>query len=133
MWIFVEVLNVTYRNKDRIRYMSMAVAVFVWASFLLGGYWYMTYYGDEMAIIKAGPWPWAHLFFMEAKEHLSFMFLLLGTYLPIVVNDNRPLAERGARTLTLTVIGLIVLLGLTMEGFGAVISLAVKRGLLGSD
>ncbi len=70
---------------------------------------------------------------MEAKEHLSFMFLVLGTYLPIVVNDNRPLAERGARTLTLTVTGLIVLLGLTMEGFGAVISLAVKRGLLGSD
>ncbi len=55
MWIFVEVLNVTYRNKDRIRYMSMAVAVFVWASFLLGGYWYMTYYGGDRGIIKAGP------------------------------------------------------------------------------
>jgi len=130
IWVFVEALNVSNSNKGRIKYASIAVAVFIWLSYLLGGYWYVAFYGVSKAIIKAGPWPWAHTFFMETKEHLFFIVLLLSTYLPIVAHENDLLAGRGARNLLLTVAGLIVLLGILLEGFGAMISLGVRRGLL---
>ncbi len=131
IWLFVDILNVNENNKGRIKYMSIAVAVFILLAYLLGGYWYVAFYGDDRGIITAGPWPWAHLFFMEVKEHLFFMLLLLSMYLPIVVHSNRLLTDKGSRNLVLTVAGLIVLLGLTMEGFGSVISMGVKMGLLG--
>jgi hypothetical protein len=44
----------------------------------MGEYWYVVYYGHDRDIIKAGQWPWARNNFMEVKEHLLFMMLLLG-------------------------------------------------------
>lgn len=106
------------------------MTVLVWLSFLFGGYWYVQYYAADKAIIKAGPWPFAHDFFMETKEHLFLTMLLLGTYLPISVQNNLA-ADRGTRLLVLTVAALVVLLGLAMEGEGALVGLGVKMGLLG--
>ena len=80
---------------------------------------------------KAGPWPFAHTFFMEIKEHLFFALLMISTYLPIAVSGNQLVANRGARNLVLMLAGLVVLLGLAMEGSGAIVGLGVKMGLLG--
>lgn len=131
VWVFVDVLNANQRNLARIRSASLALTVLMWLSFILGGYWYVRYYGIDKAIIKAGPWPFAHAFFMETKEHLFFPLLLLSTYLPIAAAGSRLLADRSARNLVLTVAALIVLLGLAMEGSGAIVALGVKMGLLG--
>ncbi len=130
VWIFVEVLNASEKNMRRIKYASIAVAVLIWLAYFLGGYWYVSFYAQDKTIINAGPWPWAHAFFMEAKEHMFFNLLLLSTYLPIIIFRNRILTDKDGRKLVLIVAGLIVLFGLAMEGFGAVISMGVKMGLL---
>lgn len=131
VWIFVEVLNVSENNLARIRTAAIVLAAFLWLSYLVGGYWYVQYYAADKAIIKAGPWPFAHSFFMEIKEHLFFTLLLIGTYVPIVASGTRLLANGSACKLLLVLSALVVLLGLAMEGSGAIIGLGVKMGLLG--
>ncbi|TAN39923.1 MAG: hypothetical protein EPN24_04950, partial [Candidatus Methanoperedens sp.] len=44
IWLFVDILNVNENNKGRIKYMSIAVAVFILLAYLLGGYWYVAFY-----------------------------------------------------------------------------------------
>ena len=75
VWVFVDVLNVSATNQHRIRAMSWAAAVFMWLAFLIAGYWYVFFYKADKAVILKGPWPFAHNFFMESKEHLVIMLL----------------------------------------------------------
>ena len=129
VWVFVDVLNANEGNLARIRTMSLAVAVCMWLTFLIGGYWYVTFYAADKAAILKGPWPWAHKFFMEMKEHVIFILLLLTTYLPIAAASNLA-ANKQARTLVLCVVGLIVLIGIAMDGSGAIIGVGAKVGLM---
>lgn len=49
-------------------------------SWLSGGYYYVFYYGDNVKPgIKEGIYPWAHLVFMEVKEHV-FLMLPFATF-----------------------------------------------------
>jgi hypothetical protein len=127
--VFVDVLNVSEANLARIRMMSIAVAVFMWLAYLIGGYWYVTYYAADKAFILKGAWPWAHKFFMEMKEHVALGLLLLATYLPIAAAGNLA-GNKSARTLVLWVVGLTVLIGVAMDGSGAIIGVGAKVGLL---
>jgi uncharacterized membrane protein YwaF len=129
LWVFVDVLNVSAANQVRIRRMSCAAAVFMWVAFLIAGYWYVFSYPVDKAIILKGPWPFAHNFFMETKEHLFILLLMLVTYLPIAATNNLS-TNKDARRVMLWVAGLVVLLALTMEGEGATIAMGVKMGLL---
>ena len=129
VWVFVEVLHASATNQARIRRMSWAAAIVMWLAFLIGGYWYVFYYKADKALILNGPWPFAHNFFMETKEHLVIMLLLLATYLPIAAANNLA-ANRDARRLVLCVSGLIALLALLAEGEGAIIAMGVKVALL---
>ena len=134
--LFVEVVitdGVNLQNQQRIKFSSMTVAILIWLSYIIGGYWYVQFYAPDKAIIKAGPWPFAHSFVMETKEHLFFVLLLIATYLPIAVAGKQWIADRSARTLLLTLAALVVLLGLAMEGSGAIVGLGVKMGLLGKS
>lgn len=101
----------------------------MWLAYIVGGCWYVTFYGADKAIIKAGPWPFAHSLVMESKEHIFLSLLLVATLLPIAAFANLQ-ARKSARQLVywsaLTVVGL----GLAMEGAGAVISLGAKLALL---
>ncbi len=129
VWIFVDVLNVSEANLARIRIMSFAAALFMWLAFLTAGYWYVVYYQADKAIIVKGPFPVAHSFFMETKEHLVITLLMLATYLPIVAANNLS-ANQDARRVVLWVTGLVALLALAMEGEGGIIAMGVKAGLL---
>lgn len=129
--LFVDVLNVNEGNIERIKKLSLAVAALIVLAYIIGGYWYVVYYGHDRDIIKAGQWPWAHNYFMEVKEHLFFMMLLLGIYLPIAVYRNAPLMEKEKRCLVLGICALIVVLGFFMEGAGGIISKGVTMGLMG--
>ena len=129
--LFVDVLNVNEGNIERIKKLSLAVAVLIVLAYLIGGYWYVVYYGHDRDIIKAGQWPWAHNFFMEVKEHIFFAMLLLSIYLPIAVYGNVPLTDKLKRSLVLGVSALIVILGFLMEGAGGIISKGVTMGLIG--
>ncbi len=129
VWVFVDVLNAGPANLPRIRKMSLAAAVSMWLAFVIGGYWYVVLYPADKAVILKGPWPFAHSYFMETKEHLVIMLLLLVTYLPIAAANDLA-ANPAARRLVLWVAALIPLLGLMIEGHGAVIAMGVKAGLL---
>lgn len=131
VWLFVEVINASESNVGRIKVAGVVLAVLIWLSYLVGGYWYVEFYYADKAIIKAGPWPFAHSFFMETKEHLFFTLLLISTYIPIAATNVRPMTDKSARNLLLALAALVVLLGLAMEGSGATVGLGVKMGLLG--
>jgi hypothetical protein len=126
--LFVDVLNAE-KNSGRIKKLSLAVAALMVVAFLVGGYWYVVYYGADRDIIKAGKWPWAHNYFMEVKEHLFFVMLLLSVYLPIAVHKIGSLADKKNRNLILVISALIILIGLFMEGAGGIISRGVTIGL----
>lgn len=129
VWIFVDVLHVSEATQPRIRILSRCVAAAMWGAFLIAGYWYVTFYPVDKAIILKGRWPFAHSFFMETKEHLVILLLLLTNYLPIVA-ANRLAANPDARKLMLWTAALVALLALAMEGEGAVIAMGVKVSLL---
>ena len=136
LWVFVEALNAREQNATRIRTIAVAVAVFMFAALILGGYWYLHFYPAERAMILKGPWPFAHNLFMETKEHLFLMTLILALYLPVAARE--PLySSPAARNMVLAVAMLIVVTGLSIEGAGAVIDHGVKVALLrpaaGSD
>jgi uncharacterized membrane protein YwaF len=129
VWVFVDVLHVSEANYNRIKIMTYGVTAVMWLSYLIAGYWYVTYYGADKAIILKGPWPFAHNFFMEMKEHVVIMLLLLATYLPIAASNNLTM-NKAARQIVLWVTGLIVMIGVAMDGSGAIIAMGVKVGLL---
>ena len=129
VWLFVEVLHASEANLARIRRVSCVAATVMWLAFIIGGYWYVTAYKADKAIILKGPWPFAHDLVMETKEHLVIMLLLLVTYLPIAASNNLA-ASKDARRVMLCVTGLTALLALAMDGEGAIIAMGVKMGLL---
>lgn len=129
LFVFVEALNAQEQNAKRIRTAALAVAVLMAIAGLLGGYWYLHFYPAEKALILKGPWPFAHNLFMETKEHLFLMTLILSLYLPIAARDRLHL-NAAARRMVLSVAMLIVLTGLGIEGAGAIIDHGVKVALL---
>jgi predicted membrane channel-forming protein YqfA (hemolysin III family) len=129
IWLFVDVLNAHEGNLVRIRWMSRAAAAFLWLAFVIGGYWYVVDYKTDKAVILKGPWPFAHNFFMETKEHFVITLLLLATYLPIAASNNLAV-NKEARRLVLCVTALIAVLALMAEGHGAIIAMGVRMGLL---
>jgi hypothetical protein len=129
VWVFVDVLNFSEANLGRIRKMSCAAAACMWLAFVIGGYWYVDAYPADKAIILKGPWPFSHTFFMETKEHLVIILLMLATYLPIVAASNLS-TSMDARRVTRWAAAAVALLALMMEGEGAFIAMGVKVGLL---
>ena len=129
VWIFVDALNARESSQARVIILSRLVAAAMWIAFLIAGYWYVTFYPADKAIILEGPWPFAHSFVMETKEHLVILLLLLTNYLPIVAANNFA-TNPGARKVLLWTAALTVLLALGMEGEGAIIAMGVKVSLL---
>ncbi len=129
LWIFVDVLNVNGSNLARIRAMSLAVATEMWLAFLLGGGWYLYQYAPDKKIILQGPWPASHSFFMETKEHVVIIILLLATFLPIAA-ANKLTESREARKLMLCVSALVTVLAFAADGMGGIIAMGVKLGLM---
>ncbi len=125
IWIFVDVLHASEANVGRIRKMCFASATVMWLAFILAGYWYVTFYKVDKAIILKGPWPFAHSFFMETKEHLVIMLLLLVTYLPIAASGNI-VSDKGSRRVLLWATGMAALTALVMDGEGGLIAMGVK-------
>lgn len=136
LWVAVEAANSSEANQRRLKLASIGTTLFLWLTYLIGGWWYVVYYGaavsnSDKSIILAGPWKWSHSFFMETKEHIFFMMLFLSILLPIVTFRNQIFKDKKVRNLTIVIALTIVVLGLGMEGFGAMISKGVKMSLMG--
>jgi hypothetical protein len=129
VWLFVDVLNAKEENQARIRTTGLIIAILMWLTYLLAGYLYVAHYGADKAIILKGPWAFAHDFFMESKEHVVMMLLLLATYIAIITRNDLAV-NKGARKITLWSTALLILVAVAMEGAGAIISMGVRVGLL---
>jgi len=132
VWLFVDVLHASEQNIARIRRVSLGAVLAMWTAFLVGGYFYVTAYKADKAIIlaeKNKPWHFAHELVMETKEHLVIILLLLATYLPIVAANNLA-TSKDARKLMLWLTATIAVFALVMDGEGALIAMGVKMGLL---
>jgi hypothetical protein len=129
LWVFVETLNAGPANAGRIRTAALATTVFFSIAWICGGFWYIHFYPSEKAIILKGPWPFAHSLFMETKEHLFFVTLILAFYLPMVTRETLYL-NAAARRMVLSVAAMIMLTALAIEGAGAGISYGVKVAFL---
>ena len=128
-WVFVDALNARDENAQRIRNAAVVAAVCMSATLMVGGYWYVHFYPAEKALILQGPWPFAHSFFMETKEHLFFVTAILALLLPIATREKL-YSNPPARKLVLSVAALVAIAGLAVEGAGAVIEHGVKVALL---
>lgn len=129
VWVIAETLHAGSGNVARIRGASFAVAGLIWLTYLVGGYWYLLYYAADKTLILAGPWPFAHSFVMEVKEHVFLPLLLLASYLPIAASNDL-VSGKGARVLVASCAALIVIMGLAMEGGGAFVAMGAKAALL---
>jgi hypothetical protein len=128
-WVFVGTLNATDGNLHRIRMAAAITAGLFALTWFFAGWFYTIYYhGGDQQIIMKGPAPWAHNFFMETKEHLFFIPLILAFFLPFVTR-LRLSVNKPARLMVLVVSGLIVLNVLAIEGAGAIINWGAKTAL----
>jgi hypothetical protein len=122
VWLLVEALNANENNKKRIHCAAYNVVGWMILAWIFGGQWYVEYYPSEKAMILKGSWPFAHTFFMEVKEHLFFIPLILSLYLPIVSTRNNLHSNAVARKMVIAICALIIIIALAIKGAGAVIS-----------
>ncbi|HEX8011483.1 MAG TPA: hypothetical protein VF814_11185 [Casimicrobiaceae bacterium] len=135
LWVFVEAYRLDERRLSHMRLASVLVAVFFVLTWFSGGLWDAFFYDADREVMNKGAWAFIGNTTMEMKEHLFVLPFLLGLYLPILAFATNLKHEAATRLPTMTVAGLIVLLGLAMEGAGATLAGAVHVGvstLLGS-
>ena len=116
-------------NLKWLRFSSLSGFLLFLASWLFGGYYYVNYYGATVKpIIKAGPYPWAHSFLMESKEHL-FLFLPFLTLVIFLVSflcgEKLEVGKRCKKPLA-WLAGLTFVLGIFITLSGVLISGAVR-------
>lgn len=98
-------------------------------SWFTGGYYYAIYYGAvAKPIILKGNYPWAHSFFMEAKEHIFLFlpFLAAALFIALLLLGERIEAEASLKKALTWLAGIIVVLGIIMALSGVIISGAVR-------
>lgn len=101
-------------------------------SWIVGGYYYLTYYGKLVKpTILSGLAPWAHDIAMEAKEHI-FLFVvpLALTALFVAMIDRTTLEQSGLKKPAMWLAGLLPALGLLIGLMGYVISAAARWGVV---
>lgn len=133
LWLMIELFSPTEQRVNRAKKAAMLGVIFILLSWLVGGYYYVNVYGpDVKPIIKAGPTPWAHAIFMEAKEHI-FLFLPFLTLFAlglIYKYKNELIANnKNIKIPVLILCALIVLIGLSMAGMGYIISGSFRGAL----
>ena len=98
-------------------------------SWLVGGYYYAIYYGKAAKpLILKGSYPWAHTFFMEAKEHIFLFipFLAAAMFVALLILVERIEGEASLKKALTWLAGVIVVLGIFMALSGIIISGAVR-------
>ncbi len=132
LWIIVEMLEKPSVSRlNRALAASLILAVAAWLSYLVGGYYYVTSYGPVKAVIKEGPWSWAHGIFMEVKEHI----FLVGPYiavalLSLVYAFRQEIAEIKELRKTLIILLAALFVGVAVIlGFGVMVSTGYRVAL----
>ncbi len=132
LWMFVELLNPDEQRLRRAKIASFFGVIFLVASWLTGGYYYVVHYGEHIKpVIKEGPAPWAHGIVMEAKEHIFLFLPFLAIVIYAIVHSIGGLLikDRALRKSVLTLVALTVLIGLGMALMGYTVSTGFRVAL----
>ena len=129
IWFMVEGFNPSESNRGRTRLAALSSMWLMVATYIAGGYWYVVYYAADKAVILKGAWPFAHTFFMEAKEHAFFITLILSMFLVIVARREDFVRSRSARMLAVWVGLLVIASAFAAEGAGSLVAMGVRMGL----
>ena len=129
LWVFVETIGIDPAGLRRMGVASLVVPALLLATWLGGGLWDAANYSTDQRILDQGGWAYVGNTAMELKEHLFALVLMLALYLPIAVFRGDLLDDRDGRLVVNAVSLLIVLVGLAMEGAGAILGLSVKVAL----
>jgi len=132
LWALVDLKNIQSGSASRIAKASLAEFLFTMGSFIAGAWFYILYYPEEKQIILNGPTPEAHTFFMEVKEHIFFILLLLSIYLFIITRNLSVNTDQSQLRIIKIVLRSIFIMGFVMIAFGEFIDMGVKSGLLKS-
>ena len=140
VWLTVELFHAKNNtNAQRIKYGAILVNIFVWLSYLIGGWYYVFDYSTvDKYIIKGSTdlgfsgslWTFAHGFFTESKEHFYFIGILLALYLLLLAFRTDFATDDKARRLMLVLAVTLVLGGMVLEGWGAIMSMGVRLGMI---
>jgi hypothetical protein len=131
LWVFVEMLNPDVRRVVRAKVAAIIGTIALFASWLVGGYYYVTYYGSNVKpAIKEGPLPWAHLVMTETKEHV-FLFLpfLALLVLGLILAHKKELAKGNRMKSILALSLLVFLISMAMAGMGYLISSGYRSAI----
>lgn len=129
LWLGGEILANPLGRK-RIKFAAYLSLVSFIATWIVGGYYYVKYYG---AIVKpgilAGAAPWAHRIAMEAKEHI-FLFLvpMVCVIVCAALLDRDDLAELKLKKPLLLLIFVTTAMALSLGVMGYIISAAARWG-----
>jgi hypothetical protein len=131
-FVFVALFNPSPKHVKWIERIALLGVIFLFLSWVAGGYYYVTIYGPEVKpLIKEGPQPWAHSIFTEVKEHV-FLFLpflgLMALFLLRSAGDSILKDAKSRRAVQLLSL-MIVLIGLSMAGMGYIISTGARAAL----
>jgi len=132
LWVFIELLNPDKKRVQRAKIAALLGTIFIFASWLAGGYYYVQFYGDAVKpIIKAGPQPWAHSIFTEIKEHvfLFLPFLSLLTFYTIKRYEKEIIKNNKVKRAVLLLSIIIIIIGAMMAGMGYLISSGARTAL----
>ena len=129
LWLAGEIIAKEWHRR-RMIFVAVAGTVFLLITWLIGGYYYVKYYGSLVKPgIVAGAAPWAHAVSMEAKEHIFLFALPIAltlVFLSFVGRDKIENAglKKSFLILTFLLSGVALSLGL----MGYIISAAARWG-----
>nr|MDO8098427.1 hypothetical protein [Candidatus Njordarchaeota archaeon] len=125
LWTLVELFDLKESGIKRIKLMSLVGFTGVILAWIIGGYYYVTYYGSTVKpVILAGSYPLAHEIFMETKEHV-FLLIPFLALLQVALTwkyGDALLKDKKARLWLLILTVFIMLLGWAMGASGMIIS-----------
>ena len=127
--LFIELLNPIDKNIMRIKTFTLLGTILIFISWIIGGYYYVTYYGpDVKPLIKGGSTPWVHGIIMETKEHV-FLFLpfLAVLVTGMIFHYNMGLHKNHKERLSVLLLCLLIIsVGLSIVGMGYLITAGVS-------
>src|SRR3989344_3354306 len=129
LWTLVELIEPSKKRIDRAKIAASIGVIFIFLSWIVGGYYYVNYYKDVKPIIKEGPAPWAHGIAMETKEHIFLFLPFLAILTNALIRKKDLIKDNKARRSALLLSGLIFLLAIAMAGLGFMVSSGARAAL----
>jgi hypothetical protein len=91
-----------------------------------GGWHYVNYYQQDKAIILSGAFPMAHSLFMEVKEHLFIVLILISLFLQVRIRFTHVEFNAEFQKESKGILYSIVILGLAMSALGIIVNMGFR-------